>query len=752
MNLHLQTLALTLTGVSGVFLLTFAYLGFRHRWSTGARWWTVAAVATMGVVGLLYEPSRYGSPTYFGGFVLLGYCSYLHWIGLRSHFGLPWRWSGVVVGSLLAWPPVLWIAWVQPQWGLPGLVAGLCLAIVWFSSAIAIDIQRYGDERREPELLWLRWQSWLETVAALVVLCWLLVRPPRGPDLSWFSVLVQLFIVPVALRMGAYFLLYVRDLETGRLRDRQALRASQEELQSLVHKLGAGVLVLDVHHRLQMTNQAAQRFFAPLTALNAGEVLPWSDWQIVDTDGQALDMSDLLRGDEHRDVVLGLGQRGAAEAERIWALFSSFAVGASPPRRVLTWVDISALRRAQHEQRQLQNTLAESQRMRALGTLAGGIAHDFNNILTAILGNAQVMQRSLRHTAVGSVSGEWLAEQRESAEAMATAARRGRELVRQILSYGRRSPMQWQRCRVGDVVQEVLRLLRVQLPVAARLRVDVPADLPDVWGDPTQLTQALLNLGTNAAHALGDGPGLIEFVAQRVSRDDPSLPADWVQGLDPAIDHVLRVQVIDTGVGMVPETLERIYEPFFTTKPQGVGTGLGLPVVQGVVLAHGGAIVVASQPGVGTRFSLYLLPAAQTTAEPIVGPEAMEPLPAAPRHVALVEDDPVVARAAQRVLQQEGHRCDVYLEPLQALQRLERSEPLPDLVLLDHRMASMDGFELAQRLRQRHPQLPMVMLSAHVERSFESRAQAVGLLGVWLKSDCVESLGDKVAQVLSARR
>ncbi len=551
MNLHLQTLALTLTGASGVFLLTFAYLGFRHRWSTGARWWAVAAVATMGVVGLLYEPSRYGSPTYFGGFVLLGYCSYLHWIGLRSHFGLPWRWSGVVVGSLLAWPPVLWIAWVQPQWGLPGLVAGLCLAIVWFSSAIAIDIQRYGDERREPELLWLRWQSWLETVAALVVLCWLLVRPPRGADLSWFSVLVQLFIVPVALRMGAYFLLYVRDLETGRLRDRQALRASQEELQSLVHKLGAGVLVLDVHHRLQMANQAAQRFFAPLTALNAGDVLPWSDWQIVDTDGQALDMADLLRGDEHRDVVLGLGQRGAAEAERIWALFSSFAVGASPPRRVLTWVDISALRRAQHEQRQLQNTLAESQRMRALGTLAGGIAHDFNNILTAILGNAQVMQRSLRHTAVGSVSGEWLAEQRESAEAMATAARRGRELVRQILSYGRRSPMQWQRCRVGDVVQEVLRLLRVQLPVAARLRVDVPADLPDVWGDPTQLTQALLNLGTNAAHALGDGPGLIEFVAQRVSRDDPSLPADWVQGLDPAIDHVLRVQVIDTGVGMV---------------------------------------------------------------------------------------------------------------------------------------------------------------------------------------------------------
>ncbi len=751
MSLHLQTLALTLMGVSGLFLLAFAYLGIRHRWSTGARWWATAAVSTMGVVALLYDPTAYGTPAYFGGFVLLTYCSFLHWAGSRAHLGLSWRWSGLVVGSVLAWLPPLWLSLVQPAAGLPVLVAGLCVAVVWFSSNCAIDIVRHGNERLEPELRWLRWQSWAEVLASVLVLGWMLAHTPGREDTSWFTALVPLYIVPTASRLGMYFLLYVRDLETGRQRDRQALRASQAELQSLVHNLGAGVLVLDAHHSLQLANRAAQRFFAPLTPLVHGRCLPWADWQVVDADNHALDMAQGLPAGDWHDRVLGIGLRGAPERERIWALVNTFDVGAVAPRRVLTLVDITALRRAQQEQRELQITLAEGQRVRALGTLAGGVAHDFNNILTAILGNAQVMQRALARTTAGPVDEHWLAEQRESADAVAAAARRGRELVRQILSYGRRSPLQWQRCRLADVVHEVLRLLRVQLPVSARLRVDVPADLPEVWGDPTQLTQALLNLGTNAAHALPDGQGLIEVVARALDRSDAALPAEWVRGLDASVQQVLCIEVSDTGVGMLPETLERMYEPFFTTKPQGLGTGLGLPVVQGVVHAHGGAIEVASRPGQGTRVALFLLPATGATAQAPVAVHPTTPVrPLVARRVMLVDDDAAVARAAQRVLQLAGHPCEVYGDPLQALQRLQGDGGLPDLLVLDHRMGGMDGFALAQRVRERHPELPMVMMSSQVEPGLEAQAQALGLRGIWLKSDCVETLGDWVERALSA--
>ena len=137
MNLHLQTLALTLMAVSALFLLAFAYLGIRYRWSAGAGWWAVAAVCTMVVVSLLFDPSRYGAVDYFGGFVLLSYCSWLHWVGLRAHLRLPWTWAGLAQGTVLAWAPVLGVALLWPDAGLGGLVAGLCPSIVWFSSRIA---------------------------------------------------------------------------------------------------------------------------------------------------------------------------------------------------------------------------------------------------------------------------------------------------------------------------------------------------------------------------------------------------------------------------------------------------------------------------------------------------------------------------------------------------------------------------------------------------------------------------------------
>jgi two-component system, cell cycle sensor histidine kinase and response regulator CckA len=254
--------------------------------------------------------------------------------------------------------------------------------------------------------------------------------------------------------------------------------------------------------------------------------------------------------------------------------------------------NINSRKRAEAEAARLEQQLLQLQKMEAIGTLASGIAHDFNNILGGIMGYVELAQDDLPP---GSSSASHLQE-------VMGALHRAKQVVRQILTFSRQSPPQRQRIRLGMIVEEVVHLLRATLPSTITIKQEITADQDETIADPAQIHQVLLNLGTNASHAMATKGGSLLVRLESVNLGDPG-PAPV---LVLASGRYLKLSVQDTGHGIRPEILRRIFEPFFTTKPVGEGTGLGLSVVHGIVKGHGGDIHVESTPATGTTFTVYL--------------------------------------------------------------------------------------------------------------------------------------------------
>jgi PAS domain S-box-containing protein len=254
--------------------------------------------------------------------------------------------------------------------------------------------------------------------------------------------------------------------------------------------------------------------------------------------------------------------------------------------------NINSRKRAEAEAARLEQQLLQLQKMEAIGTLASGIAHDFNNILGGIMGYVELAQDDLP---AGSSSASHLQE-------VMGALHRAKQVVRQILTFSRQSPPQRQRIRLGMIVEEVVHLLRATLPSTITIKQEITADQDETIADPAQIHQVLLNLGTNASHAMAAKGGSLLIRLESVNLGDPG-PAPV---LVLASGRYLKLSVQDTGHGIRPEILRRIFEPFFTTKPVGEGTGLGLSVVHGIVKGHGGDIHVESTPAAGTTFTVYL--------------------------------------------------------------------------------------------------------------------------------------------------
>ncbi|OYZ43455.1 MAG: hypothetical protein B7Y20_14695 [Acidovorax sp. 16-64-162] len=304
--------------------------------------------------------------------------------------------------------------------------------------------------------------------------------------------------------------------------------------------------------------------------------------------------------------------------------------------------DLTGRKKAEAHRNELEAQLRESQKMQAVGTMAGGIAHDFNNILGAILGNVELAKADC------SPESPVL----ESLHEIDKAGRRARDLVRQILTFSRNEPPQRTPVNLAEVVHDTERLLRVTLPPAIDLLMHLSTGLPALLADATQVEQALLNLCTNAVHAIGTARGSIHVEAARMQPDQR-----LCERLGLAQRDYVALTVRDSGPGMDAATLERIFEPFFTTKPVGQGTGLGLAVVHGVMRTHEGAVDVHSAPGHGSRFTLYF-PAAMghesaaaappSPAAPATPPPAAHPAAQRSHHVMYVDDDEALVFLVQR--------------------------------------------------------------------------------------------------------
>ncbi len=407
--------------------------------------------------------------------------------------------------------------------------------------------------------------------------------------------------------------------------------------------------------------------------------------------------------------------------------------------------DMTEARQTQQHLRALERQLREAQKMESIGTLAGGIAHDFNNILAAILGNVALAQVDLpaQHSA------------RVSLEQIQKSSLRARSLVQQILTFSRRqlNPLVVQRLR--PVIDETRALLRATLPASAHLDTALADESLWVEADATQLQQVLMNLCTNAWHALPAGRGRIEVGCARLCEADPL--RQRAPELPPG--DCIHLWVRDDGVGMSPVTLDRIFDPFFTTKPVGQGTGLGLSVVHGIVRGHQGAVLVDSTPGGGSTFHL-LLPLAQAP-EPEPGPgrvaaaalgpgvAAAENPPPAGLRVLYVDDDDVMLLMVQRLLEREGYAVAVSSDATQALADL-RSGALPcDLLVSDYNMPELSGIELARQIGALRPGLPVIITSGYITDALREQAAAVGVRAMLKKERTLEELVGMVRQVLA---
>ncbi len=358
--------------------------------------------------------------------------------------------------------------------------------------------------------------------------------------------------------------------------------------------------------------------------------------------------------------------------------------------------------------RQVEKLLIEAQKLEAVGTLAGGIAHDVGHLLTSVLAHARQLEDAIPPDHA----------RRSALEGISLACERGRDLVRRLLTAGRRDAGVLTPLDLAAVISEAVSLLRSAMPPGIRLDLAVATALPTVLGDAGQLHQVLFNLATNAWHAIGE-QGTLTIAADAVD-----LEAGEVAGLAPG-RHV-RLVVRDTGCGIEPAILGRIFEPFFSTKDRRTGTGLGLPVVRNIIAAHRGAVQVESAPGQGAEFRI-LLPAVESAQHP--RPKS-GPIPLGQgREVLVVDDEPLLAGLAQQLLAAEGWKVTVVHRPEEALQLVREDPARFACVLSDRQMPGMLGEILAQELELVAPRLPVVLVSGEDPQRFIGHARVVGVLG-----------------------
>lgn len=362
---------------------------------------------------------------------------------------------------------------------------------------------------------------------------------------------------------------------------------------------------------------------------------------------------------------------------------------------------------------ELEARLSQAQKMEAIGTLAGGIAHDFNNLLQAMLGNLDLAQAHVLPDSPGV----------ECLEEVATAGRRARELVGQILAFSRQSEPARRPLQLQPVLNEVLKLLSSSFPATIEIRQSIDADCGPVVADATEVHQVAMNLLANACHALGEGGGLIDVGLEEVTIDREA--ASLVPKLDAG--RMARLSVRDTGPGMDAQTMERIFEPYFTTKEVGEGTGLGLATVHGIVEGSGGVIRVESDLGVGTLFEIFLPVRSRRTDHAIPVEIDTRERPHGTERVLIVDDEPMVASVLKRGLEYLGHEVESLTSSVEALATFRAAPDRFDVVITDQTMPDMSGIELARQMVLIRPDIPIILCSGLGGLVYEAEAEAAGI-------------------------
>ncbi len=400
--------------------------------------------------------------------------------------------------------------------------------------------------------------------------------------------------------------------------------------------------------------------------------------------------------------------------------------------------EIGAHQRLSWEKHILEVQLRQAQKMEAIGTLAGGIAHDFNNILAAILGHSELALMQLNDPK----------EAQQCMSEVINASIRAKDLVGQILAFSRQSESELKPLRINLIVKEAMRLLKATLPASIAIVQDINASDSIVIADATQIHQIVINLCTNAAHAMEGKDGELAVTLQDVKVEYPVTNESWVDPNKPASGQYVCLSVRDTGQGIPVDIQERIFDPYFTTKPKGVGTGLGLAVVRGIVQNHGGVIELESAPGQGTEFKVYL-PRSEGRELPEI--QQLYLLSQGNEKIMLVEDDEGLAELGLKLLTALGYRVTAFTSPEKALETIRRQTDTFDLVITDMLMPKMSGEELSREILALSPDMPIIVYTGFTSVISVEKIKQMGIKAVLRKPITIYNLSQAIRKVLTER-
>ncbi len=391
------------------------------------------------------------------------------------------------------------------------------------------------------------------------------------------------------------------------------------------------------------------------------------------------------------------------------------------------------------DHKKMETELRQAQKMEAIGTLAGGIAHDFNNILSAIIGYTELSQLEMGQDS--RISGFLAGTQQ--------ASLRARDLVQQILTFSRKQdnsylfPLQ-----IAPLFNEALRLIRSIIPATITIKTDIGAQDTMILADPTQIHQVIVNLCTNGYQAIGENNGTLEVSLQEITVDEQNP----VPGVVLPNDKYVRIRVGDSGTGMDKETIQRIFEPYFTTKETGKGTGLGLALVNSIVQEHKGAITVDSTPGMGTLFSVYLPIVTKKVENKNELPQQLIPSINKGHHVVCVDDEPYLLGILEVFFRELGCRTTSFENGAEALEYICTTAEPVDLVITDMTMPNMSGLELGRKIFSRRPHLPVILCTGYSRTINREQALNEGFCRYIEKPIILSDLASEMQEVLAEKK
>jgi PAS domain S-box-containing protein len=532
--------------------------------------------------------------------------------------------------------------------------------------------------------------------------------------------------IPRNKALGTQELVYIIDSINNMIAEvrqsNKTLYESEERLKIILDSIQAGILLIDAEtHKIIDANPAAVRILDAPKEKIIGRV---GHQYICSGSKGTSPITDLGQNIESSEYVFS--KANGREVSILKTVIPIFLEGKEC--LLCSFVDIS-------EKKKLESQLRQAYKMEAIGTLSGGIAHDFNNVLSIILGNAELAIDDIPKSSPARIN---LKEIR-------TASMRAKDVVRQLLNFSRKADQELKPTQIIPVVKDALRFLRATIPTSIEIRQNIQDANDTVLADSTQIHQVILNLGTNAFHAMEETGGVLEIGIKNVvfDREAATPYSELIPG------KYIQLTLSDTGQGIAPEIRDRIFDPYFTTKEIGKGTGMGLSVVLGIVKGHGGAISVDSEPDKGTRIRIFL-PILDREAETEFVSEEM--LSTGNENILFVDDEKSLADLGRLRLEKMGYRVTATTRPSEALDLFYANPDQFDLVITDMTMPQMTGDRLAKEMLKIRPDLPIIICTGFHEKMTEEKSAEIGIRAFLSKPLSIINLAQGIRQVLDKQK